>query len=178
VRDCRCIFECALKVWTCGRYGGRGIAQLAGGARACAVDANPRGPGEEIVRAMRGVDLDLTQHFWLVPVAERDLACDPDRGVDVAESGGGECASEGRRGSAGVGAQVGARCDCAFCHNNKHAFIVVRFQCLLRTALIRFCETLYGPFGRHSYVAAHFLHPTYMHLVRLPLFWSFHLEML
>ena len=43
-----------------------------------------------------------------------------------------------------------------FSHGSKYAFIVVRCQRLegvgfLLTALLRFCETVNGPFGRHSY---------------------------
>ena len=43
-----------------------------------------------------------------------------------------------------------------FSHRSKYAFIVVRCQRLegvgfLHIALLRFCETVYGPFGRHSY---------------------------
>ena len=43
-----------------------------------------------------------------------------------------------------------------FCHCSKYAFIVVRCQRLggvgfLLTALLGFCETVFGPFGRHSY---------------------------
>ena len=43
-----------------------------------------------------------------------------------------------------------------FSHMSKYAFIVVRCWRLegvgfLHIALLRFCETVYGPFGRHSY---------------------------
>ena len=42
-----------------------------------------------------------------------------------------------------------------FCHCSKYAFIVVRCQRLggvgfLLTALLGFCETVFGPFGRHT----------------------------
>ncbi len=42
-----------------------------------------------------------------------------------------------------------------FSHGSKYAFIVVRCQRLegvgfLLTALLRFCETVNGPFGRHN----------------------------
>ena len=42
-----------------------------------------------------------------------------------------------------------------FSHGSKYAFIVVRCQRLegvgfLLTALLRFCETVNGPFGRHT----------------------------
>ena len=42
-----------------------------------------------------------------------------------------------------------------FCHFNKYAFTVVRYLRLegvgfLLTALLGFCETVFGPFGRHT----------------------------
>ena len=42
-----------------------------------------------------------------------------------------------------------------FSHMSKYAFIVVRCRRLegvgfLHIALLRFCETVYGPFGRHT----------------------------
>ena len=85
---------------------------------------------------------------------------DDDLNVWMARAvGDGGRASERRRVNAGVGSAGGSAVwlclFVTFCHCNKHAFIVVRCQRLegvgfLRTALLRFCETVYGPFGRHT----------------------------